>query len=171
MSFFGEDLSVGHFTTADETIMVPVHFSAGIDGNYTLNCQFDMSSFELVWLEDKKKDFFLDLKQSPNYWFDAETSDDADRFVLYFGAIDSYVNDELPARIFYDGNSIQLDLSLVDDDASAQVVDLSGRILLKQDLKGKMINKIQLPDNMQIVLVYVSTAEASICRKVLLHRH
>lgn len=170
MKSFGEDLSVGHFTTPDDTPMVPVSFSAGIDGKYTLNCQFDMSSFELVWLEDKKEDFFLDLKQSPEYWFNAETSDDADRFVLYFGPIDSYVNEELPARIFYDGSSILVDLSLVDNDAGAQVIDLSGRVLFKQDLKGKMINKIHMPDNTQIVLVYVSTSEASICRKVLLNR-
>lgn len=166
----GVDLTIGHFTTPDETLMVPVNFYAGKDGDFTINCQFDMDSYEMLWLEDSKENYFIDMKKTPEYSFSARVSDDDERFVLYFGALKTYKNKELPANIYYDGNSVVVDLSLVDNNAKAQIIDLSGRVLIKKDMKGKMINKIHLQQNNQIVLVYVRTSNALICRKISLNR-
>ncbi len=163
-----EELSVGYFTTPDKTILVPVNFTPGADGDFSIACQFDTESFEMVWLEDRKVNYYSDMKVAPEYRFSAELSDRPDRFILHFGA-GPQTNREIPAHIYVDGNGIVVDLTLFDQDATVQLVDLSGRVLLKQHIQGKMKNKIQIPINTQIVLVNVSTSNAFICRKILMN--
>lgn len=170
MNSAGEDLTVGYFTSPEETLMVPVNFTPGRDGDFTINCQLDRESFEMVWLEDKKEAYYMNLKEIPEYTFTAKVSDAADRFVLHFGTIDPQAKKELPASVYFNGNEVVIDLSLVDEHATVQVVDMSGRILLRQDIQGKTKNKIQIPMNNQIILVYVSTSSAFICKKILTTR-
>ncbi|MCB2209079.1 MAG: hypothetical protein KQH67_12375 [Bacteroidetes bacterium] len=165
-----EDLTVGYFTTPDETVRVPVNFTPGAAGDFTMNCQFDTETFDMVWLEDRKENYYMDLKLIPEYRFSGTPSDHVDRFVLYFGAMSPQENRELPARIYYDGNKMVVDLSLVDQNANVQIVDLLGRVLLTATAEGKLTNTFTILTQKQILIVHVSTNSASISRKIFMNR-
>ena len=112
----------------------------------------------------------MDVKLINEYRFSAKTTDNNDRFVLHFGSIIPQSYTELPASIYFDGHEMVIDLTMVDQNASVQLVDLSGRILLKRDINGRTINKIHVPSSSQLLLVYVSTTNASVCRKIFMNQ-
>lgn len=163
-----QELTIGYFTTPDETIMVPVSFTPGKDGNFTVRYQFDSESFDLVWLEDKRENYYMDIKLTPEYRFSSKVTDDANRFVLHF-APDSHSVNELPAHIFYNGNDITIDLSLIDENVEVKVVDMLGRVVLQKNLEGKATRNLPIIGKNQVYMVYAATKNAFVAVKVFVH--
>ncbi|NOX48556.1 MAG: hypothetical protein GXO89_16430 [Chlorobi bacterium] len=65
---------------------IPVDFSAGNDGKFTLNIS-GMESFPVdlpIFLEDKQDGILQDLRETPDYTFQASALDLRDRFVIHF---------------------------------------------------------------------------------------
>jgi len=69
-----------------ENTVVPMGFTCGVNGNYTLNAS-NLESFDAscrIYLEDLKEGMIQDIKANPVYNFNYTTGDAANRFVLHF---------------------------------------------------------------------------------------
>jgi len=160
------NLSVHYFTNTQDNPVVPVSFTPGMDGNYTINCNFDQSKFDIVMLEDRKTHYIQNMKTAKTYSFKASKGDDANRFVLYFGPDNDISDGKLPGRIYTDGSYLIIDLTLVNDETEVYVYDLIGRLLLKQNLAGEMQHELNFDADAQILLVYLRNPYGSLCRKL-----
>ena len=166
MTSGGEDLSVGYFTSPEEKLQVSVNFTAGKEGDFTLSFDFDYESFDFVWLEDRKENFFADVKQVSEYSFSAKTTDRSDRFVLHFEIARIQENKELPANIWFNGHELILDLTLVNDPTDIRIVDMLGRTVLNKNLTGGATHHLSLNTRNQILIVNARTKKAFVNRKI-----
>jgi hypothetical protein len=162
----GEFYSVRYLTNTTENPTVPLAFKAGKDGNYMLTCNFDPGKFGSVMLEDRQKNYLLDMKLGNTYGFEASKTDDANRFVLHFGPDNSAAYDQLPARIYTDGSQLIIDLSLIGPETEAFVYDVLGRLLLKESLPGLTVTKRSINSQSQILVVYLKNPQGSMTRKL-----
>jgi len=70
----------------NENTVVPMGFTCGVNGNYTINAS-NLESFDAsakIYLEDLKEGNIQDMKANPLYAFVYATGDAANRFVLHF---------------------------------------------------------------------------------------
>jgi hypothetical protein len=163
----GDDYySVRYLTDTIENPIMPVMFKPGRDGNYKITCDFDVSKFEVVMLEDRQMHYLRDMKADNTYSFDAAKTDDANRFVLHFGPDNNASYDELPARIYTDGSQLIIDLSLVGPDTEVFVYDVLGRRLLQETLPGLMQHKRTIYAKSQFLIVYLKNHQGTMCRKL-----
>ncbi len=161
-----DTLSVRYFTSPQENPVVPVSFISGINGSYTINCNFDPNNFKTVLLEDRQTNYIQNMKTTTTYNFSASTSDDANRFVLYFQPDYIHAKGQLPANIYTDGNQLIVDLTLIDKDTEVKVYDMLGRLLLQQSLASETKNKINLIADSQILFIYLKNTDGTLCHKL-----
>jgi len=159
-------LSVRYLTNTDENPVVPVSFKPGMDGNYTINCNFDHSKFDIVMLEDSKIHYIQNMRELSTYSFKASKSDDANRFILYFGPDNDISDGKLPGRIYTDGSHLVIDLTLIADETEVFVYDVLGQLLLKQNLTGKMQHNLNFNSNALILVVYLQNPDGILTRKL-----
>ncbi|MFA5973735.1 MAG: hypothetical protein WC780_15395 [Lentimicrobiaceae bacterium] len=166
LSSGNEKYSVQYLTDTVDNPTVPVMFKPGKDGNYTLRCNLDNDIFNSVTLEDRQMHYRQDLKSVKMYCFLAAKTDDANRFVLHFGTENNSSGNELPARIYSDGNQLIIDLKLVRKKTMVMVYDVLGRKLLQQELPGETLHNLGLNVPRQILVVFLKNADGSFSRKI-----
>lgn len=159
-------LSVRYLTTPEENTIVPLMFTPGVNGNYTINANFNQSNFETIILEDRKMHLFQNLKEKNTYSYHSITSDATNRFVLYFGPIKNNSDSGFPARIYTDGFKLIVDLTLVSKETDVVVYDLMGRFLLHQKLQGETKHIIEFNGNTQILIVSLNNPNGNLCQKL-----
>ena len=161
-----KDLSVRYLTDTIENSKVPLHFKAGKDGSYLLSIDSEIGAFDVLLLEDKKNNSITDLNVNANYQFKGTVNDDANRFVLHFKDI-TVVNESLPVSIFYDGNEVNVDLTLVNEETDIKVFDMLGRLLLNKKGAGKMIHRFSVHPK-HAVYIIVATSKEKFSKQVVL---
>jgi hypothetical protein len=161
-----KDLSVRYLTDTIENSKVPLHFKAGKDGSYSLSIDSEIGAFDVLLLEDKKNNSITDLNVNANYQFKGTVNDDANRFVLHFKDI-TVVNESLPVSIFYDGNEVNVDLTLVNEETDIKVFDMLGRLILNKKGAGKMIHRFSVHPK-HAVYIIVATSKEKISKQVVL---
>lgn len=166
MNSGSDNISVRYFTNTNENPVVPIQFTAGAKGNFTFSCNFDPFYFETVILEDRKTQGFHNLKANSEYSFYSSPSDDANRFVLYFGPVNSSSEVGFPARIYTSNYQLVVDLSLVSGDTETYVYDIMGRLLLHQKLQGETLHNLNLNAQTQIVIVSLKNLAGELNQKV-----
>ncbi len=166
MRFHSDTLSVRYFTSTQENPVVPVSYSTGKNGNYTIHCNFDQSKFETVLLEDRQTQYIQNMKTTNTYNFNASTMDDANRFVLYFKPDYFPANGKLPAKIYTDGNQLIVDLTLIDKKTEVSVFDVLGQLLVQKNLEGETKNNINVIATAQILFVYLKNTDGTLCKKL-----
>ncbi|MCB9339382.1 MAG: autotransporter-associated beta strand repeat-containing protein [Lewinellaceae bacterium] len=169
MTYISSDLTVRYLTNTTENPAVPLNFNPGIDGDYTLNIDFNFDDFDYFILEDKKLDIFQNIKDTATYHFEASVKDAPDRFVLHFAPLGSNSVDELPTRIYYDGREIILDLTSVEDKTQVKIVDVLGRTVLDKMVEGQAIHHLPVDGKNQVYIVYASSKGKSVSRKVFVY--
>jgi hypothetical protein len=162
----GEYYSVRYFTNTLENPTVPLMFKAGIDGDYTIRCNFNADEFETIMLEDCQRHYIHNIKTTPEYTFKSLRTDDANRFVLHFGPDNTAHYNELPARIFTDGTQVIIDLTLVGPQTEVLVYDATGRLLLYKSIQGSMQHTLNLSVQPQILIVHLRNQQGVISRKL-----
>ncbi|MEI6898923.1 MAG: hypothetical protein WCL00_03515, partial [Bacteroidota bacterium] len=166
----GEEFCTVRFLT--DTIdnpIAPILFKAGIDGDYTIKCDFDPDEFDIVMLEDRQCHYIQNLKKINTYHFQSSLSDDASRFVLHFGPGNETTYNELPARIYADGNQLIIDLGLVSKETEAFVCDALGRLLVHKTLKGLTQYKLSINSVFQLIIVTLQNQQGTKSRKLFFH--
>jgi hypothetical protein len=163
------------FTKAD--MAIPMGFSCGIAGNYTLIVQ-GLGSFDpnvAINLEDLKLNKIQSLRSNPVYNFSYATTDNSNRFILHFDnpyfGISDLQTDPDPLQIYSYGNFIyirQTGKGAVTGVIS--VYDLLGRNLYADNLTDIPLSKYELNLNEGYYVVKVVTNESSYSRKVFISR-
>jgi hypothetical protein len=161
-----DNLSVGYLTNTQEHPAVPIKFTPGATGNFTINCNFDPFNFETVVLEDRKTNTFHNLKAINEYSFCSTSSDDSNRFVLYFGPVNSNSDTGFPARAYTANYQLVIDLSLVSGDTETYVYDIMGRLLLHKKLQGETLHNLNLNAQTQTVIVSFKNPAGGLNQKV-----
>ena len=163
----GNELSVMYLTNTKENPAVPVKFVPGVTGNYTFDCNFDQSNFETVMLEDRQMHTIQNMKITKTYRFTASKTDDLNRFVLYFGPVNSPTGYELPARIYNDGIHLVVDLILIAKETNVIVYDIMGRIILQQKMQGGILHNLNINTRTQMLVVNLKNSDGSLSRKLI----
>ena len=108
---------------------VPVSFKAAQNGTYSINVNVEEVQVSYMHLIDNMTGADIDLLQNPNYSFNAQTTDHANRFKLVF-ATGNAADDNF--AFFSNGNWIINN----DGKATVQIVDVTGRILKAEQIEG-----------------------------------
>lgn len=111
---------------------MPVSFRAAENGTYTLSIETENVEMNYLHLIDNLTGMDVDLLATPNYTFEAKTSDYASRFRLVFSANSI---DEQNAETFAYFNGSEWMVSNLGE-ATLQVVDVMGRVLSTETISG-----------------------------------
>ena len=122
----GKDYAVANAGNVGE---MPVAFKAENNGSYTLNFNSENVSFNYLHLIDNMTGVDTDLLSTPYYTFNAQTTDYANRFKLVFATGN---NNEDNFAFFSNGSFVISN----EGEATLQVVDVTGRILMNETIIG-----------------------------------
>lgn len=145
----------------------PLFFRAGTEGNFTLRADFDSEKFDILMLEDCKTNYIQNLKYKKEYIFKAAPGDDILRFKLHFGCDSNAVFKHLPARVFSNGTSLNIDLTLVSDETKVEIYNSLGKNIYTEFLKGKKLHTVFLNLKSQVLIVRLTCAQGNKIVKVL----
>ena len=115
---------------------LPISFRAAENGSYTISVNAEEVSFGYLHLIDNKTGADIDLLQTNNYTFDANTADYACRFKLVFATNSICVDVDGGNETFAYFNGSAWVVNGVDGGAILQVVDMTGRVILSNDAKA-----------------------------------
>ena len=160
-------LSVRYLINTEMNPVIPFMFKAGIDDKFTITCNFDLEKFDTVILEDRKLHYFQDLKAVDQYIFTASKNDDANRFALYFGAVENNFGNQMPVRVFTDRTNLIVDLTLVSSESVISVFDIRGQLLFNQKLSGETKHYLNFKTFTQIVIVSINNTFGSFNQKII----
>lgn len=148
---------------------IPMNFSCGVDGQYTLTFS-GVESFEIpsrITLEDKLLGSTIDVTNSLSYNFSYNTIDDEDRFILHFSTATGISDKEVQNIQIWAANH-QL---FIDNQAGVvgdvTLYDITGKkILAKQVTEGKSIINVNGLNGTYIVRI--ATVKGVVTKKVVL---
>ncbi len=109
---------------------LPVNFKAAENDTYTMSFNADEISFSYLHLIDNLNGNDVDLLVHPSYTFEAKTTDYASRFKLVFA---TGVEDDSETFAFFSNGQWIINN---DNNATLQVVDVTGRILRSELIEG-----------------------------------
>jgi hypothetical protein len=115
---------------------LPISFRAAENGSYTISVNAEEVSFGYLHLIDNKTGADIDLLQTNNYTFDANTADYACRFKLVFATNSICEDVDGGNETFAYFNGSVWVVNGVDGGAILQVVDMTGRVILSNDAKA-----------------------------------
>jgi len=151
-----KDLSVRYLTDTIENSNVPLYFKPGKDGGYSLSFDAVFGAFNVLLLEDKKNNSITDLNVNAKYEFNGDVKDDTNRFVVHFK--DKIIETEdLPATIYYDGNEINVDLTMVSEQTDIKIYDMLGKVVLEKKKEGKMIHRFKINSKSAVYIVVANS--------------
>jgi len=131
----GQDLAVACANGQNE---MPLNFKAAKNGTYTLAFEVENLDLDYLHLIDNMTGEEVDVLAMPTYTFEAKTSDYASRFHLVFAENETEGASTGSAAFAYitDGEII---INVADAcDASLQVVDMMGRVVLAGDAMNRV---------------------------------
>ena len=124
----GKDFAIA---CAEKQGEMPLDFRATKNGTYTLSVDVENADVDYLHLIDNLTGADVDLLVSPEYTFDAKTSDYASRFRLVFSVCGDADGDNAPFAFINNGNII-----IIGAEAGAvlQIVDMTGRVIRCTDV-------------------------------------
>ena len=129
----GKDYAV---VCAQAETEIPVNFKASQNGTYTLSIDSQNLDLDYLHLIDNMTGEDVDFLATPSYTFEGNTNDYESRFRLVFAPIREDANGDNEHFAFYADGEIRLVETY--QDASLQVVDMMGRVVLA----GDAINRV-----------------------------
>ena len=114
---------------------MPLNFKAAQNGTYTLDFEVEDMEADYLHLIDDMTGADVDLLATPNYTFEATKDDYESRFKLVFANYEDTNDDNVRFAYYADG-----EIRLVETchDASLQVVDMMGRVVLAGDAMNRV---------------------------------
>ena len=129
----GKDYAV---VCAQAETEIPVNFKASQNGTYTLRIDSQNLDLDYLHLIDNMTGEDVDFLATPSYTFEGNTNDYESRFRLIFAPIHEDTDGDNEHFAFYADGEIRLVETY--QDASLQVVDMMGRVVLA----GDAINRV-----------------------------
>lgn len=121
----GREFAVAYANGANE---MPVNFKATKNGTYTLSIEKEGVELDYLHLIDNLTGNDVDLLASPDYTFEAKTTDYASRFRLMFNATMDGSSTDSETFAYYANGEIRLVEPC--HDASLQILDMMGRVVV-----------------------------------------
>jgi hypothetical protein len=153
--FFFRDTPVVYFTkdgkdltilSVDSVDVQSLKFDAGENGTYTLHFELKDLTPNYLHLIDNMTGANIDLLTTPQYTFNATTSDYASRFKLIFdphyGVGEDGPSADSEAFAYYANDEIVINDIETCHGASLQIIDMTGRVIMKRDA----INRVSTSD-------------------------
>lgn len=122
-----QDYAVAFAGTQTE---IPVNFKATKNDTYTLNIETENLELDYLHLIDNMTGADIDLLATPNYTFEAKTSDYASRFKLVFDSNKDDVSTASEVFAYFSDGEIVVNNG---DEATLQILDMTGRIIVCRD--------------------------------------
>ncbi len=141
--YYNKNYAVRRLTTAEDNKKTPLSFRAGVDGKYSITCQFDPTVTDKIFLEDKITGTIHDFSQSDTYTFTAKPGDLQSRFAIHLGEIVPEDNIDLFA-VYARAGVLYVDLSNLNDEYEVTVYDLGGKVLHKAKVFGGDVEEVSL---------------------------
>ncbi|NOX45850.1 MAG: T9SS type A sorting domain-containing protein [Chlorobi bacterium] len=138
------------------TELVPMAFVSGVSGTYTIEAT-ETSEFTEVTLEDIVTGEMTDLLTS-SYTFDYTAGENADRFVVHFGALGTIENNFDNVSIWSNENNIYVNVPMVTN-GEIVVVNMMGQEIIRTDI-ATGINVIPVNDVNSYYIVKVVGSQA-----------
>ena len=139
----GKDLAI---LSIDSVDVQPLKFKAFENGTYTLHFELKQLSPIYLHLIDNITGANIDLLTTPNYTFNATTSDYASRFKLIFdphyGIEEDDPSTDSGTFAYYANGEIVINDVEACHGASLQIIDMTGRVIMKRDA----INRVSTSD-------------------------
>ena len=111
---------------------MPVNFKAATNGTYTLNVNAENLEMDYIHLIDNMTGVDVDLLQTPSYTFEANTTDNANRFKLVYRNTTN-VEENGESFAYFNGDNMVINN---EGDAQLQVIDMTGRIVSTETISG-----------------------------------
>ena len=128
----GEEYAIAYSPGLGE---MPINFIANQDGYYSLNISSEDVSFNYLHLIDNMTGVDVDLLKTPNYSFNARTTDYESRFKLVFVSNSAFDGENIKNENFaFNSNGSWIIIN--DGEATIQVIDMAGRILNSERIDG-----------------------------------
>lgn len=128
---------------------LPVNFKAKESGTYTLSVDINNIEMEYLHLIDNMTGADIDLLQQPNYQFNASTSDYESRFMLAFRAETGVEEQGQESFCFVNGRSLYFCEDV--EGATLSLVDMTGRMVRNESLKGNGVSLDNLSEGVYVV--------------------
>ncbi len=114
----------------NEATEMPLNYKARTNGTRTLSVSLNNANLDYLHLIDNLTGADIDLLQTPEYRFTARTKDYASRFRLLFADSASSGTEAAETFAYYNGSEW---VTANNDNATLQVVDMMGRIIISRD--------------------------------------
>jgi hypothetical protein len=121
---------------------IPVNFKTRENATYTLSVNPEDVEMDYLHLIDNLTGADIDLLATPTYTFEARFDDYPSRFRLVFSSNDENGASTSSTFAYYDGNSWVVSNI---GEATLQVIDVMGRIVMSQQISGNATANIDMP--------------------------
>jgi len=169
----GEDFSTNTLPPVYESMTIDLNFKAGVNSTYHL-IPDGLESFYLnseIYLEDLFTDNIVDLRETDIYTFQANTSDNNQRFKLHFYGI-THIEDAPSFKdinIYSNENHVFVKMPEQGIKYNIQIYDIMGRNLLEKDMISHGIDKFFLDKSNAVLIVRINYNNKVTSRKVLIN--
>ena len=140
----GQDFAVAYTNSQDE---MPINFKATQNGTYSISIEANSLDLDYLHLIDNLTGNDVDLLVTPNYTFEAKTTDYASRFRLLFAPAEEIEAATDGFAFFSDGHLHVFSQG----NARLQLIDMTGHILLAETLQGNLDKALDLVPGVYVV--------------------
>jgi len=141
----GEEFAVVRSIDENTT---PVNFRAAENGTFTLSVETENVEMEYLHLIDNMTGADIDLLQTPSYSFEANTTDNVDRFALVYATTTGMNENNAKSFAFFNGNEWVINN---EGDATMQVIDVTGRVLIDEQINGSYNKGFNLNSGVYVI--------------------
>ncbi|MFN8240600.1 MAG: hypothetical protein U0X39_07590 [Bacteroidales bacterium] len=162
--------SVVRYTTEDLNNTMPLSFTAGSNGTFTLKSSFDTSIFRTVILEDKLLQKYTDLRLYNSYEYESSVNDDPGRFNIHFKSVSvtgTNPGAAFPASVYSSELGIIIDLSGCDYATDIIVTDITGRTIARSRMSANDRGTLNPDVKTQPLVVCLKNKAGMNCTKVM----
>ncbi|PKP24870.1 MAG: hypothetical protein CVU06_04535, partial [Bacteroidetes bacterium HGW-Bacteroidetes-22] len=159
-------LSINALPSVDENPEIPVSFTAGVEGQYTITAS-GMETFANgnIFLIDLLTNARQNLSENPAYTYRATVTDNTDRFKISFASVGVDENPLQNVGIYAANGFIVLQLP-AETDALVSVINIGGQVIIRKAIKGTGNIQLNVPSTTGIYLITLTTDAGTITRKV-----
>jgi endonuclease I len=164
---YNKKWSINFLTNLNDHPFVPLFFRAGVNGFYTLTFSENPLLYNIV-LQDKKLGIQQNMNANLSYEFTAQTTDNENRFLLYFSMLsnNSIVNKNNDICIYAANNAIFI--QTFEEIKEIIVYNMLGQEILRQSGNNKTMRNFYIQTTAAYYIVKVLTEKNVFTKKVLI---
>jgi hypothetical protein len=160
----------------DSLTIIPLGISTSIDGSVTFNAQdiSELPSYIKLYLIDKQKNVYHNLRQNSEYRFIQKAGEDNNRLAIAFSLMDLYPPGTIVGDMFtisHSDDKVQINVDLPEGrNGNLLVTNMLGQILIRKDVAKKVTIELSPLEGTGIYLVTLVSGENKQSEKVLLRK-